>query len=325
MVGDFLNVLAIIVNLVGASYKRVDALRTSYQANILEKLNTGELTGGSGQFQEMSLARLGDTRWGSHLLTITRFINMFSAIIDVLENISKDGIHSDKKSSALREMNNMQDFEFAFNLHFIFEILAITDDFSQALQKKDQDIQNAMKLSNLCKCALQNLRENGWDTLFSRVIEFCVDRHILVPNIEDIVLVKGRPRRVAQQLNDRFSGTTTKLFTCISCLSARDSFATFDKDKLLRLARFYPLDFNSEEHLLLRPQLDKFLLLVKMDETFFNLNSISCVAQKLIETRSSCHFSLVYRLLTLALILPVATSDLRNKMGDDWLNDNLVV
>ncbi|XP_022857741.1 uncharacterized protein LOC111378739, partial [Olea europaea var. sylvestris] len=34
-----------------------DALRINYQANILEKLNTGKLTGGSGQFQEMSLAR----------------------------------------------------------------------------------------------------------------------------------------------------------------------------------------------------------------------------------------------------------------------------
>ncbi|XP_022862081.1 zinc finger MYM-type protein 1-like [Olea europaea var. sylvestris] len=178
MVSDFLDVLAIIVNLVGASCKRVDVLRTSYQTNILEKLNTRELTGGSGQFQEMSLARSGDTRWGSHLLTVTRFINMFNAIIDVLENISEDGVHSDQKSLALRQMNNMQDFEFVFSLHFIFEILVITDDLSQALQKKDQGIQNAMRLLNLCKCALQNLRENGWDTLFSRVIEFCVDRHI---------------------------------------------------------------------------------------------------------------------------------------------------
>ncbi|XP_022891740.1 zinc finger MYM-type protein 1-like [Olea europaea var. sylvestris] len=308
MVGDFLDVLAIIVNLVGASCKCVDALRISYQANILEKLNTGELTGGSGQFQEMSLARPGDTRWGSHLLTVTRFINMFNAIIDVLENISEDGVHSDKKSSALRQMNNMQDFEFVFSLHFMFQILAITDDISQALQKKDQDIQNAM-------------------------------RHILVPNMEDIVVMKGRPRHVAQQLNDRFPETTTELFTCISCLSPRDSFAAFDKDKLLCLAQFYHLDFNSEELLLLRPQFDKFLLLVRMDEAFFNLNSISCVAQKLIETRSSYYFPLVYRLLTLALILPVATasverifsamnlikSDLRNKMGDVWLNDNLVV
>ncbi|XP_022889309.1 uncharacterized protein LOC111404782 [Olea europaea var. sylvestris] len=181
-----------------------------------------------------------------------------------------------------------------------------------------------------------NLRENGWNTLFSRVIEYCVDRHILVPNMEDIVVVKDS---ILQELNDRFPEITTELFTCISCLSPRDSFAAFDKDKLLRFAQFYPLDINSEELLLLRPQLDKFLLLVRMDEAFFNLNSISCVAQKLIETRSSCYFPLIYRLLTLALILPVATasvkrvfsamnlikSDLRNKMGDIWLNDNLVV
>ncbi|XP_022868630.1 zinc finger MYM-type protein 1-like [Olea europaea var. sylvestris] len=286
---------------------RVDALRTSYQANILEKLNTRELTGGSGQFQEMSLARPGDTRWGSHLLKVTRFINMFNAIIDVLENISEDGVHSDKKSSALRQMNNIEDFEFVFILYFMFEILAITDDHSQALQKKDQDIQNAISLLNLCKCALQNLRKNGWDTLFSSVTEFCVDRHILVPNMEDIVVVKG-------QLG-----------------VPRDSFVAFDKDKLLHLAQFYPLDFNSEELLLLRPQLDKFLLLVRMDEAFFNLSSISCVTQKLIETRSFCYFPLVYRLLTLALTLPMAItsvervfsamnlikSDLRNKMGYD--------
>ncbi|XP_022857483.1 uncharacterized protein LOC111378501 [Olea europaea var. sylvestris] len=231
--------------------QRVDALRTSYQANSLKKLNIGKLTGGSGYFQEMSLAR------------------------------PENGIHSDQKSLAVKQMNAIQDFEF-------------------------------------------NLRENGWDTLLSRAIEFYVDRHILVPNIEDIVVVKGRPRGVAQQvtyfhrfyvdlychvidsilqeLNDRFPEITTELFTCISFLSPRDSFAAFDKDKLLRLAQFYPLDFNSEELLLLRSQLDKFLLLVRMDKAFFNLNSISCVAQKLVETRSSCYFSLVYRLLTLALI-----------------------
>ncbi|XP_022893720.1 uncharacterized protein LOC111408150 [Olea europaea var. sylvestris] len=229
MVGDFLDVLAIIVNLVGASCKRVDALRTSYQANILEKLNTGELTGGS----------------------------------DVLENILEDSVHSDQKSSALRHMNNIRPF------------ISLTE-----------------KGSGYSECDV--------------IIEFV---HILVPNMEDIVVVKGRPSRVAQQvtyfhrfyvdlychvidsilqeLNDRFSETTTELFTCISCLNPRDSFAAFDKDKLLRFAQFYPLDFNSEELLLLKSQLDKFLLLVRMDEAFFNLNSISCVAQKLIETRSS--------------------------------------
>ncbi|XP_022850566.1 zinc finger MYM-type protein 1-like [Olea europaea var. sylvestris] len=199
-------------------------------------------------FQEMSLARPGDTRWGSHLKTVTRFISMFNATIDVLENISEDGISLQQKSMAIRQMDIMQDFQF----------------------KKDQDIQNAMRLLKLCKYALQNMRDNGWDTLLSKVIQFCVDRHISVPNMDDIVISKGRPRRASQQL--------------------------------------YPMDFNSEELLLLRPQLDKFLMLVRMDEAFFNLKSISCVAQKLVETRSSCYSPLVYRLITLVLILPVVTA-----------------
>ncbi|XP_022854627.1 uncharacterized protein LOC111375939 [Olea europaea var. sylvestris] len=139
-------------------------------------------------------------------------------------------------------MNAMQDFESVFSLHFMFEILAVTDDLSQVLQKKDQVIQNAMRLLNLCKCALLNLREKGWDTLLSKVIEFCVDRHNLVPNMEDIIVVNGRPRCVAQR------------------------------------------------------------------RSFFNLNSIFCVAQKLVKTRSAYYFPLVYRLLTLALILLVATA-----------------
>ncbi|XP_022863028.1 uncharacterized protein LOC111383182 [Olea europaea var. sylvestris] len=257
MLSDLFNMLAIIVNL---------------------RLNIEELSGGTGQFQEMSLARLGDTRWGSHLKTVTRFISMLNAIIDVLENISE------------------------------------VDDLSQALQKKDQDIQNAIRLLKLCKYALQNMRDNGWDTLLSKVIQFCVDRHISVPNMDDIIVSKGRP-------------------------SPRDSFAAFDVCNLVRLAQLYPMDFSSEELLLLRPQLDKFLMLVRMDEAFFNLKSISCVAQKLVETGSSCNFPLVYRLITLVLILPVATAsvervfsamnliknDLRNKMGDEMLNGNLVV
>ncbi|XP_022892414.1 zinc finger MYM-type protein 1-like [Olea europaea var. sylvestris] len=71
MISDLFNMLAIIVNL---------------------RLNIEELSSGTSQLQEMSLARPGDTRWGSHLKTITHFISMFNAIIDVLENISKDDI-----------------------------------------------------------------------------------------------------------------------------------------------------------------------------------------------------------------------------------------
>ncbi|XP_022871640.1 zinc finger MYM-type protein 1-like [Olea europaea var. sylvestris] len=302
MLSDLFNMLAIIVNLVGASCKCVDALRTSYHIEILERLNIEELSGGTGQFQEMSLACPGDTRWGSHLKTITRFISMFNAIIDVLENISEDGISLQQKSMAIRQMDTMQDFQFVRSF--------------------------------------TSLTEKG--TGYSECYEIIEVVHISMPNMNDIVVSKGRPRRansILQELNDRFPETTIELFTCILCLSPRDSFAAFYVCKLVRLAQLYPMDFNSKEILLLRPQLDKFLMLVRMDETFFNLKSISCVAQKLVETRSSCYFPLVYRLITLVLILPVATAsvervlsamnliknDLHNKMGDELLNDNLVV
>ncbi|XP_022892407.1 uncharacterized protein LOC111407259 [Olea europaea var. sylvestris] len=178
-----------------------------------------------------------------------------------------------------------------------------------------------MRLLKLCKYALQNMRDNDWDTLLSKVIEFCVDRHISVHNMDDIAVLKDS---ILQELNDRFPETTTELFTCISCLSPRDSFVAFDVSKLVRLAQSYHLDFNSEELLLLRPQLDKFLMLVRMDEAFFNLKSISCVAQKLIP--------LVLILLVAAasvervfFAMNLIKNNLRNKMGDELLNDNLVV
>ncbi|XP_022873117.1 zinc finger MYM-type protein 1-like, partial [Olea europaea var. sylvestris] len=123
MLSDLFNMLAIIVNLVGASCKRVDAFQTSYHFEILEMLNIEELSSGTSQFQEMSLARPGVTRWGSHLKTVTHFIIMFNAIIDVLENISEDNISFQQKSMAIRQMNTMQDFQFVSSLHFMFEIL----------------------------------------------------------------------------------------------------------------------------------------------------------------------------------------------------------
>ncbi|XP_042387988.1 zinc finger MYM-type protein 1-like [Zingiber officinale] len=60
---------------------------------------------------------------------------------------------------------------------------------------------------------------------------------------------------------------------------------------------------------------------------------------KLVETEKHLVFPLVYRMIELALVLPVATAsvervfsamktvktDLRNRMGDEWMNDSLVV
>ena len=46
------------------------------------------------------------------------------------------------------------------------DVLGITNDLSQALQRKDQDIVNAITLVKISKERLQKMRDLGWDSLF---------------------------------------------------------------------------------------------------------------------------------------------------------------
>ena len=54
----------------------------------------------------------------------------------------------------------IQSFEFVFNLHLVRSILGITNELSQALQRKDQDIVNALTLVQVSKQRLQMMRES---------------------------------------------------------------------------------------------------------------------------------------------------------------------
>jgi len=77
---------------------------------------------------------------------------------------------------------------------------------------------------------------------------------------------------------------------------------------------------------------------VRADPSFTNCNDLGILAMKMVETGRHTTFSLVYRLIELALILPVATAiverafsamkfsktDLRNKMDREWLNHSMI-
>jgi hypothetical protein len=53
------------------------------------------------------------------------------------------------------------------------KVLGITNELSQALQRKEQDITNAVSLVTIVKFHLQDLRDNGWDSLLHEVQSFC--------------------------------------------------------------------------------------------------------------------------------------------------------
>ena len=78
-------------------------------------------------------------------------ITMFSPIIDVLEIIADDGAYSEQRLEAHNFLELMLSFDFIFTLHLMKTLLEVTNEFSKALQRKDQDIENAMKLLKICK------------------------------------------------------------------------------------------------------------------------------------------------------------------------------
>jgi hypothetical protein len=51
-----------------------------------------------------------------------------------------------------------------------------------------------------------------------------------------------------RELKRRFDEVNSKLLFCVACLSEDDSFATFDKKKLIQLAQFYPNNFSAVQY-----------------------------------------------------------------------------
>ncbi|VVA37232.1 PREDICTED: zinc finger, partial [Prunus dulcis] len=64
-------------------------------------------------------------------------------------------------------------YEFVFILHLMKGLMEITNDLCQALQCQSQDIINAMNLVSSTKALIQELRDDGWDSLLTKVNSFC--------------------------------------------------------------------------------------------------------------------------------------------------------
>ncbi|XP_057986858.1 uncharacterized protein LOC131171293 [Hevea brasiliensis] len=217
-----------------------------------------------------------------------------------------------------------------------------------------------MNLVKVSKCRLQVIRENSWESLLLEVLEFCGKYDIVVLDVEDVYVARGTSRRRSeemtnlhhyrvelfysvidmqfQELNNRFDEVNTNLLLCMACLDSKDSFSTFDTSKLIQLAKFYPYEFSLVTLIKLESQLENFVFNMHMDKKFSEVSGIGGLAEKMVATRKHIVLPLVYLLIKLSLILPVATatverafsamniikSSLRNRMGDELLNDCLV-
>ncbi|XP_049414539.1 uncharacterized protein LOC125877237 [Solanum stenotomum] len=357
---NFFDHVSNVLNVVGGSFKRRDLLR-DHQAKKLEQLfESGEVQKGQGLHQERGLQRPGDTRWGSHFKTLDNFIVIFSSIVHVLEVIELEGSTSSDRNQAEYLLTKIKTFKFIFVLHLMLKVLAMSNELSKILQKKDQDIVNAVEFLNITKKRLQDMRENGWESLLDDVSSFCDVHDILIPKLDESYF-PGKSKRKSsgvsyahhlrvevffavidvqlQELNDRFDVVSSDLLLGMGSLNPVNSFSNFDKGKIMTLAKCYPSEFDDGKIRDLSYQLDTFIIHMRSgNPKFSNLQGIRDLAKALVEANLAETYSLVYLLVKLTLILPVATAtverafssmkhiknEVRNSIGNQYLNDCLV-
>ncbi|KAL5781907.1 hypothetical protein ACOSP7_006936 [Xanthoceras sorbifolium] len=316
---QFFSKLTSAVNIIGASYKRNSELQFAQKDAIEHMITIDELETGKGANQLENLQRVGDTRWDSHFHSICSLLRLFGPTCVVLQNIINDGSNYTQRGDADAAYDAITSFEFIFILHLMKEIMRFTDILCQALQQKSQDISNAMHLVSTTKALIQNMREDGWESLLENVNSFCSRYEIDVPNMSDRYLMgRGRSSHKKEHITIKHHyRQAMELLTLSSALDPRDSFKSFNIDNIYKLAdKFYPMDFIEHERDLLSFELKHYKLYV-----------------------SSHHFPLIDRLIRLILTLPVSTATtertfsamkliktgLRNKMDDKFLTNYSVV
>ena len=155
------------------------------------------------------------------------------------------------------------------------EIMGITNVFCQVLQQHSQDLLNAMHLVSTTKSLIQNLRDDGWESLLASVISFCEELEIDIPNmnarytkgrgkyrIQDEDLTMEHHFRIGifivaidfqlQELKSRFCELTTELVILSSALNPKDAFRLFKIVDIYNLVKkYYPKDFTEHEQELL--------------------------------------------------------------------------
>ncbi|XP_042405088.1 uncharacterized protein LOC121995407 [Zingiber officinale] len=166
--------------------------------------------------------------------------------------------------------------------------------------------------------------------------------HCFAHQLQLVVVAVAKSNQIVldmmvQEMSNRFSESSTEVLTCIACLDPKDSFSQFDIGKLLHLVELYPEAFSLTDRVILEDQLETYIQNVRGE--FSMIEDLGSLAKKMVETGKNTIFPLVYRLIELVLVLPVITAsvervfsamkipktDLRNRMGNEWMNDSLVV
>ncbi|XP_060216886.1 uncharacterized protein LOC132644319 [Lycium barbarum] len=322
-VDQFFDILANVLNVVGGSFKRREMLRDDQAKKLKELL-------------------------------------FISPIIHVLGVLAKEGSNYQERSLAKSLVDDIRSYEFMYTLHLKLKVLAITHDLNMALQRKDQDIVSAMNLVGFTKRQLQSMRESKWDSLVKDVSSFCVKHDIVIPEMDKNYALGKSKRKSSSvkyshhlcvevfnavidlqlaELNNRFDEVNTDLLLGMGSLSLDNYFTNYDKERIMKLATHYRDEFSVSMLEDLSFEVDNYIDYVReVNNDFSNLKRLGDLSETLVKTNLHKTWRLVYLLVKLSLILPVATAtverafssmkyiknDLRSRIDDEFLNDCLV-
>jgi hypothetical protein len=252
----------------------------------------------------------------------------------------------------------MECFSFVFMMKMMLKILCITNELSLLLQRKDQNVVRAMSLIVGVRTRLIHLRSEGWEPLLEETKVFCLANDIPIPNMSDVVpwfgwSKKGGRNNITQEhfyrvdtfyaaidsitteFDHHFNELYSELLVCFACLDPRNSFSKFDVDKLAQIVNIYHDDFSFDDRKTIKDQLRTFIIHVRRLEEFKACYDLASLSKIMVQLEIHIMFPLMYHLIELALLLPVATTmvervfsamkiiktELNNKMIGGWLND----
>jgi hypothetical protein len=119
-----------------------------HHQNLIEQLESGENFRGKGMHQETNLARPGDTRCGSHYLTLLHLEIMWDSVLHVLRIVHEEGRVPTQAAGLIEKM---ECFKFVLILKLMLKVLAVTNELSQIFQRKNANIVISMELLEVVK------------------------------------------------------------------------------------------------------------------------------------------------------------------------------
>jgi hypothetical protein len=128
----------------------------------------------------------------SHYKTLIRIELMWESVIEVLEIVNQEERNPSRAGGLVQTMESSN---YVFIMKMMLQILHITNELSLVLQRKDQNIVQAMSLIVDVRTHLIILRSEGWEPLFEETKAFCVANEISIPNMSDLVPRFGRSRK----------------------------------------------------------------------------------------------------------------------------------